>query len=844
MKGVRYPKAAYVGIGVIHYSMLLIAVSLLGAGAAFAVENASTSFCINHPPEIYAAEYSIDSGSPGQLDSQIQIREGQSLSVYIYANDSDSDSISFVNHTSYVWNLSSPPAINVYLFSQGVGRISIPSSSTANYLDDRHTFRAKVLVEAVDNTSCSNNRDNISFSLMLIPFDNNIEFRSFSPATPHTMLENQSLTLTADYYEPDNNASLWIDYPDLFDPQGNNHLDDDTVYMQWFIDGHPNGTTAIPGSSPTGQASISFHTDMKSSGLHNIILIGNSSPGEYYYSRLEWNITVQNVNRPPYFIEIIPDFTWYTDNVLRAFYLADYATDPDVEIGDGDYLSFTMNYLSGRNITGTISPGYPFLVTFSQPLNFTGTQVVSFNVTDSHGAVSTSNNLTLTVLPIGVASMPGDEAIRSESSGPLVPYKKGSEMGSYSSPVKCEEQWYCSKWVCKPSNIMYRTCFDLNYCGTEHDKPSLEDSCTYIPECYDGIKNQQEDDVDCGGPCPPCWTCYDRQQNQGEEGIDCGGPCKPCPSCNDGIRNQNEDSVDCGGPCPPCGNCTDGILNGDEAGIDCGGICPACVLSNVDMGVSLKLGGYPLKYLAFISIAAAVFVVLITFFLRYGEAASGFLAQYSRKAVSRPDIDPKEGKGKAPGVKSRAGVVEDAFRELKRMERNLGSFNQNFLGSLNSIMRGFLMSRFGLNSGFTGTDLERELSAGKMNAALSSILVSYMCKISDLDYSGKEISPQEFHSLLLEAAELLQLVSGIRAGRMPGRRGKKARKGEDSLGKVFRLISASYCSLSEGESKDAAGLYHKALDEYEKLPDNEKSKAYGQLRRLHDEIDLFENVFS
>ncbi len=50
--------------------------------------------------------------------------------------------------------------------------------------------------------------------------------------------------------------------------------------------------------------------------------------------------------------------------------------------------------------------------------------------------------------------------------------------------------------------------------------------------CFDGIRNQGEDDVDCGGPCVPCPTCRDGIMNQGEEGVDCGGPC---PACAEGV---------------------------------------------------------------------------------------------------------------------------------------------------------------------------------------------------------------------------------------------------------------------------------------------------------------------
>lgn len=48
--------------------------------------------------------------------------------------------------------------------------------------------------------------------------------------------------------------------------------------------------------------------------------------------------------------------------------------------------------------------------------------------------------------------------------------------------------------------------------------------------CSDGIQNQGETDVDCGGPCTPCASCSDGIQNQGETGIDCGGPCAACPA--------------------------------------------------------------------------------------------------------------------------------------------------------------------------------------------------------------------------------------------------------------------------------------------------------------------------
>ena len=56
-------------------------------------------------------------------------------------------------------------------------------------------------------------------------------------------------------------------------------------------------------------------------------------------------------------------------------------------------------------------------------------------------------------------------------------------------------------------------------------------------------------------------TCSDGIKNQGEEDIDCGGPCTACPSCDDGIKNQGEEGKDCGGPCDPCGDTCTGDCN-------------------------------------------------------------------------------------------------------------------------------------------------------------------------------------------------------------------------------------------------------------------------------------------
>jgi len=116
--------------------------------------------------------------------------------------------------------------------------------------------------------------------------------------------------------------------------------------------------------------------------------------------------------------------------------------------------------------------------------------------------------------------------------------------------------------------------------------------------CSDGIKNQDETDVDCGGICGAncndgssciscldclnnycenntCVSCNDNTTNLNETDIDCGG--NVCNSCDDG-KNCTDNSDCSSNSCESniCVSCSDGIINQGEDYTDCGGPCTAC----------------------------------------------------------------------------------------------------------------------------------------------------------------------------------------------------------------------------------------------------------------------------
>ncbi len=128
----------------------------------------------------------------------------------------------------------------------------------------------------------------------------------------------------------------------------------------------------------------------------------------------------------------------------------------------------------------------------------------------------------------------------------------------------------------------YEQCDD----GNTLDGDGCSSTCLF-ETCADGIQNQGETNIDCGGQnCQPCSpVCGNGFHEVNEEcddsntssGDGCSSNCL-FETCADGIQNQGETDIDCGGencqPCDPvCGNgvvdgwgeqCDDGNSNNED----------------------------------------------------------------------------------------------------------------------------------------------------------------------------------------------------------------------------------------------------------------------------------------
>jgi len=66
----------------------------------------------------------------------------------------------------------------------------------------------------------------------------------------------------------------------------------------------------------------------------------------------------------------------------------------------------------------------------------------------------------------------------------------------------CSENWTCISWdQCDSDGLRRRNCADQNKCGSSINKPKELETCLYLGNCNDNIKNNNEEGIDCGEVC-------------------------------------------------------------------------------------------------------------------------------------------------------------------------------------------------------------------------------------------------------------------------------------------------------------------------------------------------------
>ncbi|MFP4524395.1 MAG: hypothetical protein ACLFO2_03745 [Candidatus Woesearchaeota archaeon] len=512
----------------------------------------------------------------------------------------------------------------------------------------------------------------------------------------------------------------------------------------------------------------------------------------------EYELTVLDINDPPEYFKTIPDVEFMQGSSSSPYTLYDHFRDPD-----RDPLSFEV--FGTDVVSASVNPD-------SGMVNFRadddcGTDYLLFRATDPFNASAESD-----VVQVKVICKEDQE---SGGGG-------GGGGGSFS---PCTPKWKCDDWSeCLPNGTRYKECIDLNGCNPNDYERTFWENCTYVPTCSDGIQNQGEEGVDCGGPCPPCGTCFDGIQNNDEEGVDCGGEyCEPCKNCSDGIQNWGETGVDCGGPCPPCPSCFDGIQNQNETGIDCGGPCPPCAVEE-SPGIAEEQSNVTLLLMVSGGFLLALLILFRLYHRQIVKAVARLgvvLTRHKRKQVLL---------SKAEKESLLAGIIS---LEAKLEERTEPA--SSLLESLTLLSRSFFRFALDLVESFQAPDMEGALKELVKHRSLRKVLERFFVVTRTAEQAVVEHSYVEVELFLEELRLLVFETSDASAEDLV-----HEAKEKDVSGSVLERCSAAFfdvlLALEFEELESARQRYVQLVAAYEELPEGRKAEVYDRVVRAYHHL--------
>jgi hypothetical protein len=611
-----------------------------------------------------------------------------------------------------------------------------------------------------------------------------------------------------------------------------------------FFVNYSNNYSSLPLNSPYISCKIRFFISGNFTPFYTMLFSNNSSLYGYnrsfetrnnylweaicndssdMYGPMNGTDYVNLTNWPPSFIRNISDQTWFQGMSLTGLNLNNYFND-----SDDDTLTFSENLNLSYTPNIDVSITGEGIIIFTPQYTWYGVNFVVFNATDSID-IARSNTVQLVVQQ--QLQMPAE-----------IPPLSGGGGGGGGGGGKCTPDWWCSPWsVCTRESNRTRSCLDLNNCGSNKGKPSEKESCTYVSACYNGFQDQVEDGIDCGGPCPPCATCSDQLLNchhgSCEHKTDCGGPCPACPNCTDGIGNQNEIGIDCGGICQnnDCCNNTFFDLNLGEEDIDCGGPCKECEKPFIEVPKIIQKHRN-MALITFIAILSLIFAFMLI------RIAHPFISKYFAMLGWRIAAMRKRKTLVAPKqYNARMSLLEKLVDLEKKIsdEQTDKLTNELFLA-----IRKYFKDIFQIDYEFSYEELIRELSRENIDPSLKMILASFFKKVSDIRFSGQDFSQVELQSLIDEARSIVRMTSkpteDERQAELVSKKMKEQSMKLFGLDKIFSLISRAQLSVVKNDIAAAKNSYFKLIQEYNALPIARKEKVYDSIRRLYEEIKLFE----
>ncbi len=296
--------------------------------------------------------------------------------------------------------------------------------------------------------------------------------------------------------------------------------------------------------SPTGL--MNFSAPRSAMGKTNVFRIyANDNSGcSNSFDYREYNLTIDYDNRAPYLYKNI-DNQQITKDHYYSFYLTDHFADPDSDQLNYFYILNSESHLN-INIFGNL--------VLIQGTSCGLTQMYYVAV-DYGGLTATSNDVTYNITcPVQTNS----QNTGSTSTG-------GNGQGGGQGNRLCISNWKCGAWSpCSPDNSSYQQCIDYNGCNPKNYEHFTFKNCTYYglekycnekwdcndwSTCDNGVHTRMCLDMDACSTnrtrpvehesCDKISSCFNGIQDNGETGVDCGGLCGVCRNVEQPYKSNN-----------------------------------------------------------------------------------------------------------------------------------------------------------------------------------------------------------------------------------------------------------------------------------------------------------------
>lgn len=293
-----------------------------------------------------------------------------------------------------------------------------------------------------------------------------------------------------------------------------------------MLSGNANGSTLFGQVNET-TGMLEFNASRDQVGEYELLLTAMTYSSCPVENSTTFNLTILPDVGPPILLQPIPNSTWNQDSALIPYNIRNYWFDP---MGSVEFLEYSVS----GNQDVTIEFHQTGEVTLTPRSGWCGTELVRYTATSPFSNLSTESNLV--ELEVRCTPDSGEQEQTSTGGGGGV----GGGGGTVSAPRACVEDIFCYEWSeCQytqavtetgddleliiegvrgsrvylveemPENVSvfyrgykYKECFDTRGCS---DRTRMyTEACEFEPSCFDGIQNQDEEGVDCGGVCPPC----------------------------------------------------------------------------------------------------------------------------------------------------------------------------------------------------------------------------------------------------------------------------------------------------------------------------------------------------